>query len=134
MKSEQITIRLEQHIIEHLKDEAKKRSQPFAALARTFIRDGLAHYDAISEELLQADERIEARLQTIEALVAANLHVTVQGQVLASKQKEDEADNAYVSRLGADYRNAVMNSIPKGSLIAAEVTQMKKTESVGGKR
>ena len=134
MKNEQITVRLEQHIIEDLKDEAKKRGQPLATLARTFIRDGLARYDAISEQLLQTGERIEARLQTIEALAGANLHVAVERQILPSEREPGEADDAYIDRLRANYTTAVLASIPKGLLIAQRAVELKKSETGKGKR
>lgn len=121
MTLDQITVRLEQHIIEHLKEESKRRGQTVAALARTFIRDGLARYDAISEELLQADERIEKRLLQIESMIAANLHLTAEQPILANKQNDGESLEVYSARLNEIYRDKIRMSVKKGARIVAEI-------------
>lgn len=117
METDKITIRLNREMIQDLKDEAKKRGQTVASLARCYLMDGLASYDAMGEVLRQADERIEERLERIEKLVAGNLHLTVERQTLAIKKDADEAHDDYATRLQSTYARTVKAMIPKGAKI-----------------
>lgn len=121
MTADRITIRLEDYIIEALGAEAKRRHQTVASLARTFIRDGLASYDAMNETLLQTQERIEARLKILEASVGANLHVIIERQTLAHPQMPGESEAEYGARLQGMYAKAVKAAMTKGERISIAV-------------
>jgi hypothetical protein len=95
METDKITIRLPPEMIEDLKREAKKRGQTIASLARGYLMDGLAGYDAMGELLLQTSERIEKRLDRMEKIAAGHLHLTAEQQTLVIPKKPEEAQDDY---------------------------------------
>jgi hypothetical protein len=90
---------------------------------RTFIRDGLARYDFIYEEILRTQLVILAELKKVQRLSGAELHLHVERQVLGLGQEVDEVPESYKARLQAIYRQEVFVAIAKGGRIAAALPE-----------
>jgi len=81
MAEHRVTVRVESHIAQYLEEEAKRRRQTVAALVRTFIRDGLARYDAFSDRVLQTQEILQKSQTILESLVGTHLHLSLEASV-----------------------------------------------------
>lgn len=130
MSDHPISVRLNEDLRSELRAEAKKQRVTEAVLIRMFIRDGLANFNAANERILQNAELMTEQLSLLQQLVAATLHVDVEQQVMANRQKADESADDYAQRLRALYRSSVLEAFAKGKLITTALQQ----NSHGAKR
>lgn len=118
MKSEQITVRLDAHLLLELNKEAAFRKQTTASLARSLIRDGLAQYNLLTESLLESSVKVDATLAVLESLTNAILHVSILQKTIKVSPLEGEGESDYHLRLKQIYVDTVNDSILKGALIS----------------
>lgn len=123
MADNPISVRLGDDLREELRNEAKKQRVPEAVLIRMFVRDGLANFNLANERLLQNSEAMAEQLDLLQQLIAASLHVGVEQQVMANRQKPDESSEEFVQRLRGLYRTGVHESVAKGKLITTTLQQ-----------
>ena len=124
MRSEQITIRLDQSLVESLKVEAKKRNQTVAGLARSFILQGVhVPFDFVTRRILELQEELEKSHAVVAALTGANLHIEIEEWCLKIPKKSEESHDDYSARLKVLYRNRVKSMIEKGAKIVKVVNE-----------
>lgn len=114
-----ICLRIDSDLDTDLVKEAKRRKQEKPDLIRTFIRDGLARYDAYSEQILQTQLAMLEQLKKLQEMIGAAVHLDVEQNVLALPQEPSETQDAYRERLKAAYRTMVFEALAKGARIAA---------------
>lgn len=123
MVAEKFNLRLESHIRESLAEEAKRRGQTSAALARTFIREGLSGHDALSGKILETQERLLHMLIVMEAMIGADLHNSVHNWYLQEHPKEaNESTTEYLLRVTPLYRAKLEASLASGSKIVESIS------------
>lgn len=125
---EQITLRLDEELMDALREEAKRRGQPMAVLARIFIRDALVTYDATSEQILQNTEQVNRRVEVLQQGLSAVLHLVAEQMTLSKERKHDESEEGFSKRLNANYRERVFDAVAKGKriTIALETVEEKR--------
>lgn len=119
MSLDQLTVRLDDDVMESLRKEAKLRGQPMAVLARIFIREALIPYDAASVQIMQNTEETNRRAELLQEGISAILHMVAEQSASSKRQKEGESIEEYSERLKATYRDGVYGAISKGKLITA---------------
>lgn len=131
MASIPICIRIDGDLDAHLTKEAKRRKQDKADLIRTFIRDGLAHYESGAEQMLQTQQAILEQLTKFREVTGATVHLVVEQTVLGLPQAPNETREAYKERLMATYRTMVFEALEKGARIAAAALNTPASPKVG---
>mgnify|MGYP000944225051 CR=1 FL=1 len=121
MKTDRITVRLDADVREALRIEAKKQGVEEAVMVRMFVRDGLARFDQAYERIVQNTDQIANRVDTLQKMIAATLHIVAEQVVLAKKQKDGEEPKEYAERLKSTYRESVFGAVTKGRSITAAV-------------
>jgi hypothetical protein len=123
MKSVPVATRINPELHAALEAEVQRTGQDKAELLRTYIRDGLAHYDSYSEQIMQTQLGILEHLKMLQGLVGAVVHIDVEQSVLGLHQEPNETAETYKARLQSTYKKSVFDAIAKGGRIAAVLSE-----------
>lgn len=121
MATDRMTVRLDPELKAELVKEAKQRGQTEGALVRTFVRDGLSGYDALSERILQMCENGDERIRRLETMVGAVIHLLVEEVVLSQPRQAEESQEDYATRLRGLYADKVRSAADRGAPIKSVV-------------
>lgn len=121
MAVDRMTVRLDPNLKADIEREAKIRGQTEGSLVRTFVREGLAGYDATNVRTYELVEIAEERIRRLETMVGTIIHLLVEQQVLSLPAQEDEVHEAYAARLKGLYADKVRVASERGSRIKGVV-------------